>query len=137
MSSAVASAVAMAVAVAGLEYSGLPQAVRLLNEILSDPLRLAAAYLTLLIPLAAYGHLLLRGYEERQRRVEEDLRKARNLLDAYQVVINHLSNDVEALKREIEVAGLRGLAPSIAGLERRIAASERLIAALMEILGRG
>ncbi|MFZ8822783.1 MAG: hypothetical protein ACO2O0_01325 [Desulfurococcales archaeon] len=126
----ISSIVAIIVLFISWEFMGLA----ILGVILSDQRSLIALFASILIPIASYSYLAHHQIEERYRKTSEEIRRLRNLIDAYQVVLNNINRDLDELKRELENRHMPAISRSIANLERRVVASEKLLSALIELI---
>ncbi|MEM1610016.1 MAG: hypothetical protein QXQ57_00035 [Sulfolobales archaeon] len=126
----ISSIVAIIVLFISWEFMG----IAVLGDILKDQRSLVALFASIFIPIASYSYLTHHQLEERYRKASEEIRRLRNLVDAYQVVLNSINKDLGELKRELESRHMPALSRSIANLERRVAASEKLISTLIELI---
>jgi len=126
----ISSIVAIIVLFISWEFMG----IAILGAILSDQRSLIALFASIFIPIASYSYLTHHQTEERYRKTSEEIRRLRNLVDAYQVVLNNINRDLDELKRELKNRHMPALSRSIANLERRVAASEKLLSALLELI---
>jgi Mg2+ and Co2+ transporter CorA len=126
----ISSIVAIIVIFISWDFMGLA----ILGVILSDQRSLIALFASIFIPIASYSYLTHHQIEERYRKTSEEIRKLRNLIDAYQVVLNNINRDLDELKRELENRHMPAISRSIANLERRVVASEKLLSALIELI---
>jgi Mg2+ and Co2+ transporter CorA len=126
----ISSIVAIIVLFISWEFMGLA----ILGVILSDQRSLIALFASIFIPIASYSYLAHHQIEERYRKTSEEIRRLRNLIDAYQVVLNNINRDLDELKRELENRHMPAISRSIANLERRVVASEKLLSVLIELI---
>jgi len=130
VASAVATAVAIIMLYISWEFMGLPA----IGEVLSDQRSLAALAASIFIPTASLSYLLSHYADEKYRRAYEEIKRLRNMVDAYQVVLNSMNRDLEQLKKDLEGRYIPAISNSISNLEKRVAASEKLISVLIELL---
>lgn len=126
----ISSIVAIIVLFISWEFMG----IAVLGDILKDQRSLLALFASIFIPIASYSYLTYHQLEERYKKASEEIRRLRNLVDAYQVALNNINRDLDELKRDFESRHMPALSRSIANLERRVIASEKLLSTLIELI---
>jgi len=130
----IASAVTTAVAVIMLYLSWEFMGIQAVGEVLSDQRSLAALTIAIFAPSASLSYMLAHYMDERYKGLYNEVRRLRNLLDAYQFVLNSMNKDLEQLKKDLEGRHIPSINNSISNLEKRVAASEKLLSALIELI---
>lgn len=129
--SSIASAFsAIAMLYAMWEFLKIPS----MGEVFNKPEVLISLYISILVPFSILSYMLTSHLNERYREVSEDLKKLRNLVDAYQIVLNNINKEVEDLRRSIETQHIPSINRNISSLEKRIAASEKLLSTIIELI---
>lgn len=112
------------------EYLPIPS----LSRIFIDVYGMALLYIAILIPLSILSYMSTSYIEKRVRDLEDSIRRIKNMVDAYQIVLNSMNNDINSLRKSLDEQNLSEMRRAIYSLERRIAASEKILGAIVEIL---
>ncbi len=115
------------------EFIGIPS----IGVIFSEPKALISLYASILVPFSILSYMSTQHLDVRYREVSEDLRRLRNLIDAYQVVLNNINKEIGDLRVSIETQHIPGINKNITSLEKRISASEKLLSTIIELISSG
>lgn len=129
--SSLASSISAIVVLYGLwEFLGITS----IGRVFSDPEALLSLYVSILVPFSILSYMSTHHLDRRYREISEDLRRLKNLIDAYQVVLNSINREIEDLRKNIETQHIPSINRNISSLEKRISASEKLLSTIIELI---
>lgn len=112
------------------EYLSIPSLLR----IFINPYDIVLLYTAIFIPLSILSYMNTSYIERRIRGLEDSIKRIKNMVDAYQIVLNNMNSDINSLRKSLDEQNLSEMRRAIYSLERRIAASEKILGAILEIL---
>lgn len=130
ISSLVSSISAIAILYGLWEFLGIPP----IGRVLSDPEALASLYISILVPFSILSYMSTHHLDERYKAISEDLKRIKNLVDAYQVVLSSINREIEDLRRSVETQHIPNINRNLSSLEKRISASEKLLSTIIELI---
>lgn len=130
ISSLISSLSAIIMLYALWDFIGIPS----VGRVFSEPRALISLYILILVPFSILSYMSTQHLSERYRAISEDLRRIRNLVDAYQVVLNNINKEIEDLRRSVETQHIPSINRNLSNLEKRVAASEKLLSAIIELI---
>ncbi len=130
ISSSVSSISAIVVLYGVWEFLGIAS----IGRILSDPEALLSLYISILVPFSILSYMSTHHLDRRYKEISEDLRKLKNVVDAYQVVLNSINKEIEDLRRSVETQHIPSINRNLSSLEKRISASEKLLSTIIELI---
>jgi len=133
ISSLVSSFSAIAMLYISWEFLGIPS----IGVVFNDPRSLFSLYISIFVPFLVLGYMLTHDLDARYKAISQDLKRLRNIVDAYQVVLNNINREVEDLRRSVESQYMQSINRSISSLEKRVSASEKLLSTIIELISSG
>jgi hypothetical protein len=105
-----------------------------LSRIFINVYDIVLLYIAIFIPLSILSYMNTSYIERRIRGLEDSVRRIKNMVDAYQLVLNSMNSDINSLRKSLDEQNLPEMRRAIYSLEKRIAASEKILGAILEIL---